>query len=317
MNFSTVRRDIKFWEACTQAHVPLWECPSILFIFMGILTIVGMLATYHLATVYGDPQVVVVSASIIGALIFSIGVVVVISFDRVVQASVMRMEFVSIASHQLRAPLTSMKWVFGLLLDGHIGELNEKQRGYLRGISADNERMIALINNLLDVSRVEEGRLTFIKQQVDLSEVVSNVVRDVSVRFQRNPQTVVFDAPSHAVTALADERYVRAVIENLLDNALRYGAGEKNVAIHLGIRKKFARIEVEDFGAGIPSGEQRFVFQKFFRSKSTQTLAEGKGIGLFIAQYLAQGMGGRIGFRSQEQKGSLFWFELPLSPSIR
>lgn len=310
----SIKREIRFWEACTEAHVPLWECPSVLFIFMGALTIVGMLVTYHLATAYHDPQIVIVSVSIIGALIFSLGVVVVASFDRVVQASTMRMEFVSIASHQLRAPLTSMKWVFGILLDGHIGALNDKQRQYLGAISADNERMITLINNLLDVSRIEEGRLTFLKQRVDLCELTADVVKNVSLRFKDMPQKITVDTLCEGIAALADERYVRAIIENLLDNALRYGSSEKNIFIRLKERKNFARIEVEDFGAGIPRAEQRYVFRKFFRSQKTESSAEGKGVGLFIARYLAQGMGGRMGFHSEEQKGSLFWVELPMAP---
>lgn len=312
MDFARAKEELKFWNTCAEARVPLWECPSVLFIFMGVLTIVGMLVTYHLATTYGDPQIVIISVSIIGALIFSLGVVVVASFDRVVQASTMRMEFVSIASHQLRAPLTSMKWVFGLLLDEHIGVLNDKQREYLRAISGDNERMITLINNLLDVSRIEEGRLTFVKQRINLSQLVSSTVKEVKSRFKEEKPIDVENIPQETAI-MADERYVRAILENFLDNALRYGSDQQGAIIRVRANDKIARIEVEDFGSGIPQGEQRFIFQKFFRSRATESKAEGKGVGLFIARYLARGMGGTIGFRSEEQKGSLFWVEFPLA----
>lgn len=301
-----------FWKQCKRLGLSLWECPPFLFIIMGLFTIVSTIGTYFVASMYSDAEVVIGSVCMVSLVVFIVGYIVVQSFERIARASITKTEFVSIASHQLRAPLTSIKWTLSLLA-ANSGSLNPKDKEYLDTIRAYNDHMVMIVNDMLDVSRIEGQMLQVHIKPLKLSEVIERIVKAMEPYAQAHHVQLAVEMKNFSLEVLADEEYTKMVFENLVDNAIRYSNEQGVVSVKLEQEDSYARVEVEDQGVGIPEEEQKMIFQKFFRSHNVvHRQTEGTGLGLFIAQAAIKKMNGKIGFVSKEGKGSTFWFELPL-----
>lgn len=308
-------RELKFWEDCKKYGVGLWQCPRFLFIVMGFLNIAAMLAVHFLAASYAEPEIIVLSVSGISVLIFTVGHVIVDSFDRIAEANRMKTEFVSIVSHQLRTPLSSLKWSLGLLLSGRIGELGEKQMEYGKMIKESNERMIELVNDLLNLTRLDQGRIILRMEKVNFVEFVKSIVRDFQDFADANNVDLQFTNKLDGLAVEMDVQYMKIVLDNFINNAIRYikNRGRGEVRVFASKNGRFARVEVRDNGVGIPKSDQKNVFQKFFRSQNAMRhRTQGSGLGLYISKSFVELHKGKIGFSSTEERGSTFWFELPL-----
>ncbi len=145
---------------CKVYRVGLWQCPQFLFIVMGFMVIVAILATHAVAELYADPSVEIVIVCVVTAVLMIISHAVVNSFDRIAEASRLKSEFISIVSHELRSPLSSIKWQINNISDGKVAVTDEEKKKTLSTIGEQNERMIRMINDLLDVSRIEDGILS-------------------------------------------------------------------------------------------------------------------------------------------------------------
>lgn len=226
-------------------------------------------------------------------------------------------EFVSLSAHQLRTPLSAIKWSLRMLLDGDLGEMTEEQRDFLKKTYRSNERMIRLINDLLNVTRIEEGRYIYRPLFVDIEEIVQSVIDSFRKEIEIKNIKFEFKKPEKKLPGiLMDKEKMELVIENLLDNAIRYTfpGGEVTISINRG--KKEIEFKIQDTGVGIPRGQQARVFTKFFRGANVIRMAtEGFGLGLFTAKNIIEAHGGKIWFRSEEGKGSTFYFTLPLKNS--
>ncbi|MBI2037574.1 MAG: PAS domain-containing sensor histidine kinase [Candidatus Magasanikbacteria bacterium] len=227
----------------------------------------------------------------------------------------MRAEFISLASHQLRTPLTAIKWYVEILLKT---KREHQEDGYLRQVYASNERMIKLVNDLLDVSHIESGKkFSVILKIVDLVPVVKDVVEmiSVSLRSRQNKGEINLDSGFPKELKLdIDEIKIRQVFQNLIDNAVNYSLDKFKIIVGYKQEGDMAIFYVKDHGLGIPKNQQSRVFEKFFRADNTTAVnTTGTGLGLYIAKAIVERHGGKIWFESEERVGTTFYFSLPLN----
>jgi signal transduction histidine kinase len=224
-------------------------------------------------------------------------------------------EFLSIASHQLRTPLTTIKGVISMLLEEFWGKLNEEQRKHLGQIYQSEERLLKLVEDLLDITRIEAGRMQFNLKPTSLENLVERQVKELmswAVKKGLYLHFIKFKSPLPKV--MVDSHKIEQVIQNLIDNAIKYtDKGEITVTIepvddHL-------LFSIEDAGSGVPKSIQPFLFEKFQRGpRATTRYTEGAGLGLYWAGKVIAAHKGRIWVESEgENKGSTFYFTLPIS----
>lgn len=227
-------------------------------------------------------------------------------------------EFVSLASHQLRTPLSAMKWCTEVLVGGEAGKLTPKQLMYLHKIYRSNQRMIDLIDSLLNVSRIELGTFAVELQFVDVFAMVNAIVHEEEGVIQKKRINLTKNFSKDVPTIQTDQKFFRMVVQNLVSNAIKYtpALGHVDVRISLDKKKKCLCIAVADSGYGIPSVEQENVFVKFFRGSNVKEKdIDGNGLGLYIVKMLVEKLGGKIWFASEDGRGSTFVVTLPIKSS--
>ncbi|HSX41298.1 MAG TPA: GAF domain-containing sensor histidine kinase [Candidatus Saccharimonadales bacterium] len=224
-------------------------------------------------------------------------------------------EFISMASHQLRTPLTSIKGYISMLLEGDAGKLEDEQREFLNFAYGGAQRMVNLISDLLNVSRMSAGRFFIEKQAIDLTKLVTEEVQALqSHAADKQLKLVLVRPPSPLPMIDLDENKTRQVIMNFIDNAIYY---TKKGSITVSVKKSgnCAILMVEDTGMGVPPDAQKKLFTKFFRADNAQSARpDGTGLGLYLAKRVIQDQGGTIIFESVEGEGSTFGFCLPIKP---
>jgi len=294
-------------------RLKLWQCPSFLFALMGIINIASMLGVYIIVSKYDFPELVIVSVSVVSILIFVIGGAVIKNVEKITEVSRMKSEFISIVSHQLKAPLAGMRWSADILLSDKLGDLNDKQEEYLRDVQENTTRIIRLVNDLLDISRIESGRMNMNIQEIGLKEVVEDALKEFNSFAKANNVKLTADIGENINKVKTDPVRIKLVVHNFIDNAIKYADNKKGV-VEVCLKNKDENVScsVTDNGVGISKKEQKRVFDKFFRGGNVvekQTI--GTGLGLFIAKAAIESSKGEIGFSSKEGQGSTFWFMLP------
>lgn len=297
-----------------KAGISLWQYPQFLFLVMGIITIVAILTAYAVGIRYiPEPEVVVLIVLALAAILLIITFTITQSFERLVEANRLKSEFVSIVSHQLRSPLSNLRWALELLMSGRLGKIEEQQLDYFRILKDNSSRMGELVKDLLIVSRIEQGRMSFKTQEVSLTSLIQDLI-SISAPFARASNVgIKFEPKNNLPKIFSDPSQLKLIIENLLDNAIRYIKEKGEVKISLIKKDSSLYFEIKDDGVGIPREDQKYIFQKFFRSSNIlKYKTQGTGLGLYIAKSLVERIGGKIGFKSEENKGSTFWFTLPI-----
>jgi len=303
---------------CKKLGWGLWQCPPFLFLVMGFITIVAMVISSLFAMrVFPEPEIAaIITATGIAILFLVIGNVIVGGFNRLAEASRMKSQFVSIISHQLRTPSSIFKWTLEALQQ----TLREPQKHiendinlYISNLQNASQRMIRLVNTLLDVTRIESQTIVLQNENFSLLPVAERLIQDATYHAQTSHITINFEKDAVLPLVFADRTRIIMVMETFLDNAVRYTLNAGSITARLNREGAFIRFSISDTGVGIPILQQKNIFQKFFRASNiTQFQTEGTGIDLFVSKYIIEKSGGTIGFSSQENKGSTFWFILPI-----
>lgn len=218
-------------------------------------------------------------------------------------------EFISMASHQLRTPLTSVKGYVSMVLEGDAGEINDMQRKLLEQAFTSSQRMVYLIADLLNLSRLRTGKFIIESTPTNLSDVIESEVEQLKETAKSRSLKLVYSKPKSFPTLMLDETKIRQVIMNFVDNAIYYTAAGGKIEIKLSETKESVEFTVHDNGIGVPKGEQHHLFNKFYRARNAQKARpDGTGLGLFMAKKVVVAQGGAIIFNSTEGKGSTFGF---------
>jgi signal transduction histidine kinase len=227
-------------------------------------------------------------------------------------------EFISIASHQLRTPLTSIKGYSLQLRDERYGKVSEKQKEVIEKIFIANERTVGLVEDLLNVSRIEQGRIEYEFEELDLRDIISKVMQVMSIQAEHRGLYLKFKDHMKSLKQVmikADRNKLTEVISNLVDNAIKY-TKEGGITIHLKLseNKKKVRVEVKDTGIGIKEEDRKKLFRKYGRGKDVGVMhSNGTGLGLYIVKQLTEAHKGKVSVESEGPgQGSSFIIELPL-----
>jgi signal transduction histidine kinase len=251
---------------------------------------------------------------LVSLIIFIIGSVIVQGFDKLLQANKMKTEFIRIASHQLRTPLSSLRWANDLLMQGGIVKPTHEQTEYLAIIKDSNQRMLKLINDLLDVTKIEMGNLPLELKPVDIKKVVQDVFADLGIMARAKNVTLNSNIPDNLPPALSDQEKCKMIFSNLLDNSIKYSKGKGTINVFAQQTGDFIQVSVSDQGVGIPRAQQKNIFQKFFRSDNAMKHETvGTGLGLFIVKAIVEANKGQIWFESEENQGTTFYFKIPIA----
>lgn len=232
---------------------------------------------------------------------------------RIRELNDIRNRFIRIVSHQMRTPLSVIRFNIENFLESQFGPVSEAQADILRTIQAANLDIINRIGDLTTAMDIEEGRVVLSKDGISLETVLAGVVAENKKRFKNKKIDFVFDGPEKPLPlVVCDSEKIREAINKIIENAFLYSeSGEIRTALKR--KDNSVRLEVRDHGIGIPKLEQDRIFNRFFRASNASTLHnDASGVGLSIAKYFIEQHKGTIGFTSEEGKGSIFWFEIPI-----
>ena len=221
-------------------------------------------------------------------------------------------DFISMASHQLRTPLTAVKGYVSMVVEGDAGKISKQQKELLEQAFLSSQRMVYLISDLLNVSRLRTGKFVIENKPTQLASIVEAEVNQLQEAAKSNNQTLEYKKPASFPEMNLDETKIRQVIMNFMDNALHYTQKGGHITVSLKDTDKSIEFIVEDNGLGIPKADQKHLFTKFFRAQNAKKARpDGTGLGLFMAKKVIIAQGGAVLFTSTEGKGSTFGFTIP------
>ena len=230
-------------------------------------------------------------------------------------AQKMKTEFVTLAAHQLRTPISAVKWSLEMILEGDLGGgLNEEQKKILIKAQEANNRSIRLINDLLSVAEIEEGRYLSELSLSSIEDLILFAAREYKEKMEKKKIKFSFQRSEEKLPKIMlDKEKIKIAVKNIIDNAVRYTPRGGKISVAVKKNRKRIEVQIKDTGLGIPRDQQDKVFTKFFRASNiTKIDTEGTGLGLYISKNIIEAHGGIIWFDSKEGKGTNFYFILPL-----
>jgi len=300
---------------CRKYGLSLWQCPQFLFLLMGVFTVAVSIASYLIGTSFiSEPEVVALIDIAVTLILFIISYVITRNFERLAEISRLKTEFINIVSHQLRSPLTNLKWTVDFLELKEWDKESEKKEEYFSVVKENINRMMELIDDLLVVSRLEQETIPLIKKEVALDKMIEEMISQFKSFAEASNIKIEFHRQENLPKIFIDVSQMKLIIENLIDNAIRYTRGGGKVEIKLEKNgDNSIYFEIKDSGVGIPKEDQKYIFQKFFRAENAmKDQTRGTGLGLYMVKSIVEKSGGKIGFHSEEGKGTTFFFTLPI-----
>lgn len=221
-------------------------------------------------------------------------------------------EFISLAAHQLRTPVSTIKWALSIIMEKEAGEITQEQEDLLKVVISSNNQMITLINDFLNVAQIEEGKFSYIFVPIHINNFLAGIINEFLIIMKEKNIDLVFKKSNDSRLVLVDEEKLRIALVNIINNAFRYTPKGGNISIRLLSKKTFCEIQIEDNGVGIPLDHQNRIFSKFFRAKNAAVInTSGSGLGLYITKNIIDRHKGKIWFVSQEGRGTIFFINLP------
>lgn len=225
----------------------------------------------------------------------------------------LKSEFISIAAHQLRTPLSAIKWAIKLVLDEEMGRLNEMQKKTLSKGYVSNERIIKLVNDMLDVSRIEEGRFGYELKQGDISEPLQQAIENLENQIKEKQIRFNITKPEKIPPVLLDKEKMTLALQNVLENSVTYTPEFGQITIDVKEQDEKIKILITDNGVGVPTADQEKLFTKFFRASNVVRMqTDGSGLGLFIVKNIIEKHGGEVKINSEEGRGTTCKIVLPI-----
>lgn len=229
---------------------------------------------------------------------------------RLQEISRLKDQFVNLVAHELRPPLTSIRGYAEFLSEGIGGALSNTQQDFVTQIHLGADRLVSLVDDLLDYSRMDAGTFKLFPKETNLSDPVKAVLESFVPQAHRREVTIKAELPDEPLTLTIDPRRFVQILSNLVGNAMKYTPPEGTITVRLLPAQEGARVEVIDTGAGIATTHLPYLFERFYQANPADSAARGTGLGLFISKVLVEAHGGRIGVDSEPGKGSTFWFTM-------
>jgi PAS domain S-box-containing protein len=227
----------------------------------------------------------------------------------------MKSEFISLASHQLRTPLSAIKTYTHMLLDGYMGDITSEQKRSLSTIISASNRMNELISTLLNITRIESGSISIQPKMLSLRKLSEEALKELEHSANSREIKLELKAKAGDYPVRTDALIAKEIISNLASNAIKYTPDGGSVTVKLSNRLTSVVVGITDTGLGIPKSAHDQIFTKFFRAPNVVKLeTSGTGLGLYLVKGLADKLGGKVWFESEENKGSTFYFALPKDP---
>lgn len=312
--FSKIAGPLNVRRQCYEYGVGLWQCPQFLFIIMGTVIILAIVVTNVTARLYAEPEVAALIAMAVSAFLFVVGHLIVQAFEKVAEASRSKSEFISVVSHEMRNPLSAIRWQLDVMKSQADKIDAANLLGAVSVLETENLKALRLVNDLLEAYRVEDKNLDLQPRPFSIIELTRQIT--ARLEYQAKKANVKLSVIAHENTpyAFADQKKMQLVMEHLIDNAISYSEGGEAV-ISIERKKNNILWTISDQGVGIPESEIKKVFGKFFRSHNRMRYHTGGiGLGLYLAKEIIKASGGNIGIRSIEGRGTTVWFTLPVNP---
>ncbi len=226
----------------------------------------------------------------------------------------MQSDFLALTAHQLRTPLSGIRWTLEMFLDGSLGKIDREQRKYIQQLADNSKKLIKIINKFLDVAQIQEGKVIANKEMSDIINLTNTVIDLIKPLLEEKKIDIKFNCEKKKETVRIDKEKIKLVIQNLLENAIKYSKKGSTIKINIKNNKKYLIFSIQDNGYGIPTEEQRKIFTKFFRGSNIKKIdTDGSGLGLFVIKNIIEGHNGSISFKSDgKNKGTTFYFRLPI-----
>lgn len=227
----------------------------------------------------------------------------------------MKTEFMTTVAHQLRTPLTRIKWAFQSIISGDTGKITDKQKEVIEIGAEANDKMVDVVNTLLDAQKTEGSYFGYKFERVPIENIITRTINSFNFVAKQKKINLGFYAPEEKIPDVtADIDKISLVLGNLLDNAISYTPAGGEVKVILENFGNSARVSVKDSGIGIPKNDLYKLFTRFFRAKNAVSVrTEGSGLGLYVAKNIIDAHGGKIWVESQEGKGTTFYFTIQLA----
>ncbi len=230
------------------------------------------------------------------------------------ELSARKSEFLATAAHQLRTPLSGFKWSLNMVLKGELGTLSTEQTNLIRQMYESNERMIQLVQDMLNANVMDSGTYRLNLVPVQIADIVTSVVSDLTPTATKNNLKISCDfGTTQLPIATVDKEKIHSVFQNLIDNSIKYGRAGGTISVTARAEGTQLAFSVADTGIGIPLDQQASIFSRFFRARNAVVAqADGSGLGLFIAKRIIEEHGGAIRFETEEGRGTTFYFTIQI-----